>query len=81
MLYSSAWRNKEGNILLTFVNISEEEKDLEFSLDTAEYGINEGATMVVNGEVRPMPTLANGEVREATTIGGCSTLIYEFKLN
>ena len=81
MLYSSAWRNKEGNILLTFVNISEEEKALEFSLDPAEYGITEGATMVVNGEVRPMPALANGELREATTIGGCSTLIYEFKLN
>ena len=81
MLYSSAWRNKDGNILLAFVNISEEKKVLEFSLNPAEYGINEGATMVVNGEVRPMPTIANGELREATTIGGCSTIIYEFKLN
>lgn len=81
MLYSSAWRNSEGSILLAFVNISEEEKALGFVLDAAEYGITEGATMEVNGQVCQMPTLENGELHHTTTIGGCSTLIYEFKLN
>ncbi len=81
MLYSSAWRNEEGNILLTFVNISEEDKPLEFTISPAEYGITEGTTMVVNGEVLPMPTITNGELCETTTIDKCSTIIYEFKLN
>ncbi len=81
MLYSSAWRNKEGNILLTFVNISEEEKPLEFSLNLAEYGITADAELLVNGVAAAMPALGENELREATTIGGCSTLIYEFKLN
>lgn len=81
MLYSSAWRNEEGNILLTFVNISEEDKPLEFTISPAEYGISEDATMIVDGEVCQMSPFTNGELKESSTIGGCSTLIYEFKIN
>ena len=41
MLYSSAWRNKEGNILLAFTNISEETKRLSFTINLDEMGLDD----------------------------------------
>ena len=81
MLYSSAWRNKEGNILLTFVNISEEAKDLHFTINPEELGLAAEGKMFINGsEVAEWP--AQGSAWSTSCrIEGCSTLIYELKNN
>lgn len=79
MLYSSAWRNKEGNILLTFVNISEEEKTLAFKINSAEYGLGKSGKMYVNGvETEEWPA-ENSEWATTLPIKGCSTVIIEMK--
>ena len=77
MLYSSAWRNAEGNILLTFVNISEEPKSTTFTINPAEMGLDESYTLYVNGVAQTGAPQSSYEA----AIGGCSTLIYEFKKN
>ena len=81
MLYSSAWRNEKGNILLTFVNISEEAKDLHFTINPAELGIAANGTMFINGEeVAEWPEQGN-EWSSSCRIEGCSVMIYELKNN
>jgi hypothetical protein len=78
MLYSSAWRNKEGNILLTFVNISEEKKNLSFSVNLAELGLKNEGTMLVNGkEVAEWPEQGDSW-GSSMSIDGCSTITIEF---
>ena len=81
MLYSSAWRNKEGNILLTFVNISEEAKELSFTINPEELGLAaEGKMFINSSEVAEWP--AKGSAWSTSCrIEGCSTLIYELKNN
>ena len=79
MLYSSAWRNKEGNVLLTFVNISEEERSLSFKIDPAEYGLGKEGKIYINGvETKEWPA-ENSEWATTLPIKGCSTVIIEFK--
>ena len=81
MLYSSAWRNKEGNILLTFVNISEEAKDLSFIINPEELGLATRGRMFVDGEeVAEWPEMGASWSANCR-IEGCSTLIYELKNN
>ena len=75
MLYSSAWRNEEGNILLTFVNISEDNKSLEFTIDLAEMGLDEHFTLYIDGVAQEGAPQSNYKV----VIDGCSTKIFEFK--
>ena len=75
MLYSSAWRNKEGNILLTFVNISEEEKATTFSIDLAEMGLNNSYTLYIDGAAQSEAPQSSYEI----VLKGCSTKIFEFK--
>jgi hypothetical protein len=75
MLYSSAWQNKEGNILLTFVNISEDNKSLEFTIDLAEMGLDEHFTLYIDGVAQEGAPQSNYKV----AIDGCSTKIFEFK--
>ena len=75
MLYSSAWRNKEGNILLTFVNISEEEKTTTFSIDLAEMGIDNSYTLYIDGVAQSEAPQSSYEI----VLKGCSTKIFEFK--
>ena len=77
MLYTSAWRNKEGNILLVFTNISEEAKSTAFSIDLAEMGLDKNYTLYINGVAQEGAPQSSYEA----TIDGCSTLIYEFKNN
>ena len=79
MLYSSAWRNKEGNVLLAFVNISEEERSLSFKIDPAEYGLGKSGKIYINGiESKEWPA-ENSEWATTLPIKGCSTVIIEFK--
>ena len=79
MLYSSAWRNNDGDILLVFTNISEEAKELSFTICPAEIGFAASGTMLLDGkEVDGWPQ--NGcEWGMTLEIGGCSTKIFEFK--
>ena len=78
MLYSSAWRNKEGNILLTFVNISEEKKNLSFSVNLAELDLKKEGTMLVNGqEIAEWPEQGDSW-GSSMSIDGCSTITIEF---
>ena len=75
MLYSSAWSNKEGNILLTFVNISTEEKATTFSIDLAEMGLDESYTLYIDGVAQSEAPQSSYEI----VLKGCSTKIFEFK--
>ena len=75
MLYSSAWSNKEGNILLTFVNISTEEKATTFSIDLAEMGLDNGYTLYIDGVAQSGAPQSSYEI----VLKGCSTKIFEFK--
>jgi hypothetical protein len=76
LLYSSAWRNKEGNILLAFTNISEEAKDMAFTINPTEMGLDENFTLYIDGDVAQ-----NGvpQSKYEVVIKGCSTKIFEFK--
>ena len=76
LLYSSAWRNKEGNILLAFTNISEEAKDMAFTINPTEMGLDENFTLYIDGGVAQ-----NGvpQSKYEVVINGCSTKIFEFK--
>ena len=77
MLYSSAWRNDKGDILLTFVNIDEEAKDMSFSINPTELGLAKEGKMLVNGkEVQEWPTEGN-EWTKRLPIEGCSTVTIE----
>ena len=75
MLYSSAWSNKEGNILLTFVNISEEEKATTFSIDLTEMGLDNSYTLYIDGTAQSEAPQSSYEI----VLKGCSTKIFEFK--
>jgi hypothetical protein len=75
MLYSSAWRNKEGNILLAFTNISEEAKELSFAIDLAEMGLDDDFTLYIDGIAQDGTPQSNYKV----AIKGCSAKIFEFK--
>ena len=74
MLYSAAWRNAEGNILLTFVNISEEEKEFSFNIDLAEMGLNEDYTLYIDGVAQEGAPQSS----YSATIKGCATKVFEF---
>ena len=77
MLYSSAWRNDKGDILLTFVNIDEEAKEMSFSINPTEFGLAKEGKMLVNGkEVQEWPTEGN-EWTKSLPIEGCSTITIE----
>lgn len=77
MLYSSAWRNDKGDILLTFVNIDEEAKEMSFSINPTELGLAKEGKMLVNGkEVEEWPTEGN-EWTKRLPIEGCSTITIE----
>lgn len=79
MLYSAAWRNAEGNILLTFVNISDKDKELSFTINPIEYGLTSSGRMLVNGkEVDEWPAQEQSWSKDLR-IDGCSTIIIEFK--
>ena len=77
ILYSSAWRNAEGNILLAFTNISEATKSLSFAIDLDEMGLNEHFTLYVDGIAQEEAPQSNYEV----AIEGCSAKTFEFKKN
>jgi hypothetical protein len=77
MLYSCAWRNNEGNILLAFVNISEETKATTFTIDLAEMGLNDNYTLYIDGVAQSGLAQSSYEI----AIEGCSTKIFEFKNN
>ena len=77
MLYSSAWRNEEGNILLAFTNISEDAKELSFVIDPAEMGLNENFTLYIDGVAQEGVPQSNYKV----AINGCATKMFEFKNN
>ena len=76
-LYSSAWRNKEGNILLAFTNINEEAKALSFSIDLDEMGLNDHFTLYIDGVAQEGAPQSHYDV----TIDGCSAKMFEFKAN
>ena len=77
MLYSSAWRNDKGDILLTFVNIDEEAKEMSFSINPTELGLAKEGKMLINGkEVQEWPTEGN-EWTKRLPIEGCSTITIE----
>ena len=76
-LYSSAWRNKEGNILLAFTNINEEAKALSFSIDLDEMGLNDHFTLHIDGVAQEGAPQSHYDV----TIDGCSAKMFEFKAN
>jgi hypothetical protein len=75
MLYSCGWRNQEGNILLAFVNISEESKTRTFTIDLAEMGRNENYILYIDGVAQNAVPQSSYEI----AIEGCSTKIFEFK--
>ena len=77
MLYSSAWRNDQGDILLTFVNIDEEAKEMSFSINPTELGLAKEGKMLINGkEVQEWPAEGN-EWTKRLPIEGCSTITIE----
>ena len=77
MLYSSAWRNKENNILLAFTNISEEAKRLSFTIDLDEMGLNDNYTLYIDGVAQEGAPQSSYEVM----IDGCAAKIFEFQNN
>lgn len=77
MLYSSAWRNQEGNILLALTNISEEKKVTSFTINLDEMGLNESFTLYIDGVAQEGAPQSRYDV----TIDGCSAKIFEFKKN
>jgi len=79
MLYSSAWRNSEGNILLTFVNISEESKPLSFTVNPSEYGLSASGKMLINGVESAEWPATESEWGTSLNIEGCSTVVIELK--
>lgn len=81
MVYSSAWRNKEGDVLLAFVNISNEAKTITFSIDPIEYALSANGVLLENGVETAVWPKADSEWCTTVKIDGCSTLIYEFKNN
>ena len=76
-LYSSAWRNNEGNILLAFTNINEEAKALSFTIDLNEMGLNDSYTLYIDGVAQEGAPQSHYDV----TIDGCSAKMFEFKTN
>ena len=81
MLYSAAWRNEEGNILLLFTNISEQSKTLTFTINPAEMGVAATGTMLVDGEASTEWPKRGDKWSVTVEIGGCATKIYELKNN
>ncbi len=79
MLYSSAWRNSEGNVLLTFVNISEESKPLSFTVNPSEYGLSASGKMLINGVESAEWPATESEWGTSLNIEGCSTVVIELK--
>lgn len=75
MLYSSAWRNDKGNILLAFTNICEKSKDMTFTICPVELGLDNSYTLYVDG-VKQEGALQSSYT---TTIEGCAVKTYEFK--
>ena len=76
-LYSSAWRNNEGNILLAFTNINEEAKALSFTIDLNEMGLNDSYTLYIDGVAQEGAPQSHYNV----TIDGCSAKMFEFRNN
>ena len=76
-LYSSAWRNNEGNILLAFTNINEEAKALSFTIDLNEMGLNDRYTLYIDGVAQEGAPQSHYDV----TIDGCSAKMFEFRNN
>ena len=76
-LYSSAWRNNEGNILLAFTNINEEAKALSFSIDLDEMGLNDHFTLYIDGVAQEGAPQSHYDV----TIDGCPAKMFEFEKN
>ena len=76
-LYSSAWRNNEGNILLAFTNINEETKALSFTIDLNEMGLNDRYTLYIDGVAQEGAPQSHYNV----TIDGCSAKMFEFRNN
>ena len=76
-LYSSAWRNNEGNILLAFTNINEEAKALSFTIDLNEMGLNDRYTLYIDGVAQEGAPQSHYNV----TIDGCSAKMFEFRNN
>ena len=79
MLYSCAWRNSDGNILLAFVNISEEEKETSFTINPLEMGLAGEGTLLIDGKETDEWPEKTTEWGTDIRIKGCSTLIFEFK--
>lgn len=79
MLYSCAWRNSEGNILLAFVNISEEEKETSFTINPVEMGLAGEGTLLIDGKETDEWPEKTTEWGTGIRMKGCSTLIFEFR--
>ena len=79
MLYSCAWRNSEGNILLAFVNISEEEKETSFTINPIEMGLTAEGTLLIDGEETDVWPENTDEWGTTIRMKGCSTQIFEFR--
>jgi hypothetical protein len=75
MLYSGAWCNNEGNILLAFTNIEEDEKELSFTIDLNEMGLDNHFTLYIDGIAQEGAPQSKYDV----TIDGCAVKIFEFK--
>ena len=75
MLYSGAWCNNEGNILLSFTNIEEDEKELSFTIDLNEMGLDNHFTLYIDGIAQEGAPQSKYDV----TIDGCAVKIFEFK--
>lgn len=75
MLYSAAWKNSEGNVLLTFVNIDEKAHSTTFAIDIEEMGLSEEYRLYVDGVVQEGAPQSKYEIE----VPACSTIIYEFR--
>jgi hypothetical protein len=75
MLYSGAWCNNEGNILLAFTNIEEDGKELSFTIDLDEMGLDNHFTLYIDGIAQEGAPQSKYDV----TIDGCAVKIFEFK--
>ena len=75
MLYSAAWKNSAGNVLLTFVNIDEKAHATTFAIDLEEMELSEKYRLYVDGVVQEGTPQSEYEIE----VPACSTVIYEFR--
>jgi hypothetical protein len=75
MLYSAAWQNKEGSVLLTFVNIDEKAHSTSFAIDLEEMGITAEHKLYIDGVAQEGAPLSQYEI----ALPACSVAVYEFR--